>query len=417
MTAVTAEDRISSRGGDRWGPILGGADRATVLAVVDSIAQDLETRPRGYSFGAGHDLALADGDAGIALLLAELPGYRDAAARRITRAIEGVGAPGMDASLHFGFTGIAWAWQRVMGIAGEPDDEDDEGDDPIAVVDQALLALLESPHARRLAPGVLFGLAGLAIYALDRRTPAADACLVAIVEVLRSNAEADGDGLRWWLPPPNGTAYVERFPDGFYDLGLDVGAAGIVAVCARIAARRVAESGACELVERATRWMFQHRAPAGLPSKVGRHGEAVHGFGWCKGELGIAIALLGVAAASGDAAGVDRAIELGRRAALVDPSSCDEPGFHIGAAGALHAFARLYHATGVPELRAAAIRWLERLLELRRPEGGIGGFYLASGETRQGLVQGAAGIGLALLAATSADPPAWDRVIAGPTWG
>jgi len=63
--------------------------------------------------------------------------------------------------------------------------------------------------------------------------------------------------------------------------------------------------------------------------------------------------------------------------------------------------------------RDAALRWLARLLALRRPGAGIAGFTTAEGDVRQGLAQGAAGIGLALLAATEAAPPRWDRVLGG----
>jgi hypothetical protein len=263
-----------------------------------------------------------------------------------------------------------------------------------------------------LAPGLLFGLAGLAIYALDRATEVADTCLAAIVDRLLASAEPGGvGGLRWRLPPPPHTPYVERFPDGFYDLGVDVGAAGIMAASARIAARGVAATGARELVAGAARWMLAQETSRGLPSKLGVTGDAIHAFGWCKGELGMAVALLRAARELGEPEHLDRAIALGRRAARIDPAGCDEAAFHLGAAGALHAFNRLYQATEMPLFREAALRWLARLLALRRPSAGIAGFTLAGGETRHGLVHGAAGIGLALLATTTDRAPTWDRVL------
>lgn len=383
--------------------IADGADRARVLDAIAEIAAALEAGPRAYSLSPGHDLALADGEAGIALFLSELPAYQEAAARRIDRAIHGLEARGLDASLHFGFTGIAWAWQRVMTRLGET------CDDSLAVADDAVLELLGSSRGRRLPPGVLFGLAGLAIYALDRATPVADRCLAEIVELLHASAQPHGDGLRWWLAPPAGTAYVERFPDGFYDLGLDVGAAGIAIAAAGVAARGVARDRARSLAAGATRWIRAQHSAAGLPSKLGVDGSSVAAFGWCKGELGIALALL----ATGEPGDREAALTIGHRAARVDPGRCDEPGIHLGAAGALHAFNRLYTATGRPAFRDAARRWLDRLLALRRP-GGIAGFRLATGEPRQGLVQGAAGIGLALLSAVHPERSAWDHAIGGP---
>src|ERR1043166_3672891 len=307
--------------------IVGAVDRRAARDIALAIAEALETSPRGYSLGRGHDLALADGDAGIAVLLAELPEDSGAAEHSVTRAIEGIGTGvRLDASLHLGFTGIAWAWQRVMA----------RNDDALAAVDQALLELVCNRDAR-IAPGLLFGLAGIAVYALERNTADADACIAAVVERLLVSAERDRDGLRWWLPPPPGPADVERFPTGFYDLGLDVGAAGIIAVCTRIAARGIAAGGAREIVAGAARWLLGQRTARGLPSKLGVGGDPVDGFGWCKGELGIAVALLDAALATRDASLHDAALDIAHRAADADPARCHEPGFHIGAAGAMYA--------------------------------------------------------------------------------
>ena len=74
---------------------------------------------------------------------------------------------------------------------------------------------------------------------------------------------------------------------------------------------------------------------------------------------------------------------------------------------------RLYHATRRDELRASAIAWIERGLAARRSDG-IAGFpaYSSSGwEDDPGVLTGAAGVGLALLAATGTVEPAWDRLL------
>jgi lantibiotic biosynthesis protein len=67
----------------------------------------------------------------------------------------------------------------------------------------------------------------------------------------------------------------------------------------------------------------------------------------------------------------------------------------------------------------AARFWLDHALALRQPGCGIAGFTsalpAAGGSTRQvpmlGLIFGATGIALALLAATSADEPCWDGIL------
>jgi hypothetical protein len=74
---------------------------------------------------------------------------------------------------------------------------------------------------------------------------------------------------------------------------------------------------------------------------------------------------------------------------------------------------------GDPELLAAARYWLRRALDLREPATGVAGYTAlrydaqarAYADPDPGLLMGAAGIGLALLAATGDVEPAWDRIL------
>lgn len=90
-----------------------------------------------------------------------------------------------------------------------------------------------------------------------------------------------------------------------------------------------------------------------------------------------------------------------------------------GAARLGHIFNRLYQATGDEPLANAARFWFHRTLEMRHPERGIAGYAAfmpeRSGEERwvdsPGLLEGAAGVALALLAATTSVEPNWDRML------
>jgi hypothetical protein len=91
-----------------------------------------------------------------------------------------------------------------------------------------------------------------------------------------------------------------------------------------------------------------------------------------------------------------------------------------GAIGAGHIFNRLWQATAEPRLDDAARFWLAQGLAMRRPAGRLGGFHAVVSDgtgqsTRRvafrGLLMGAAGLGLALLAATTDVEPSWDRLL------
>ena len=86
-----------------------------------------------------------------------------------------------------------------------------------------------------------------------------------------------------------------------------------------------------------------------------------------------------------------------------------------GAAGLGHLFNRMFQATGEKCLAQAARFWFERTLRMRRPGRGVGGYEAwqldDDGQVTwiadPGLLTGAAGIALALLATATPVEPAW----------
>ncbi|MGC0416985.1 lanthionine synthetase C family protein [Embleya sp. AB8] len=123
---------------------------------------------------------------------------------------------------------------------------------------------------------------------------------------------------------------------------------------------------------------------------------------WCVGAAGIARALWLAGEALGDAdlrtSATDAlAAVLARpaRERLVDKA----PGLCHGLAGLLQITLRFAVDTGDPGLRGAATRLTEELLDRHPTTAG------------PGLLDGAAGVILALLAATTSTPPSWDRAL------
>ncbi len=105
----------------------------------------------------------------------------------------------------------------------------------------------------------------------------------------------------------------------------------------------------------------------------------------------------------------------------VGQSGVKDCGLCHGAAGVGHLFNRLFQATGDASFAAAARFWFERTLEMRRMDQGIAGFAALTRDPEHpdeerwvvapGILEGAAGIALALLAATTNIEPCWDRMM------
>jgi lantibiotic modifying enzyme len=176
------------------------------------------------------------------------------------------------------------------------------------------------------------------------------------------------------------------------------------------------------LLEGAVRWLLAQQLPGGFPAWVGPEDEEKPArLAWCYGDPGVAAALLGAARCLHEPAWERQALAMAQRASErpADQAGVVDTGLCHGAAGLGHLFNRLYQATNEPQLAEAAQSWFARALQMRRPGRGIGGYQAWTlgdkGEmtwvAESGLLTGAAGIALSLLAATTAIEPAWDRVL------
>ena len=198
------------------------------------------------------------------------------------------------------------------------------------------------------------------------------------------------------------------------------GAAGVIALLAAML-EHPEGAGAAPLLEEACAWLLAHGvssegdgyAAEVLPGVVTRGARTA----WCYGDLGIAASLSLAARALDSRQLAAEALRAAHRAAarslastgVVDASFCH------GAAGLAHIFGRLHQLHDDAELERARRHWLEHTLALARPGEGIGGYRtLQPGggwSDERGLLEGAAGVGLVLLAASSEQPPSWDRAL------
>ncbi|TQF17512.1 Lanthionine biosynthesis cyclase LanC [Myxococcus llanfairpwllgwyngyllgogerychwyrndrobwllllantysiliogogogochensis] len=409
-------------GAPLWRPLVDGALREQTLRVAHALARALEdVLPH-----RAPDASLATGDTGLALLFTWLdrvqPSEHHAAlARRLLDdAMEAVASRPMGMALHSGVSGVAWALEHVHG--GGAEEEGDALEDVDAALAQRLAV---SPWT---APqDLITGLVGLGVYALER-LPRADArrCLEDVVARLAESAETCPEGLTWktlprWLPE----AQRRELPDGRHDLGVAHGVPGIIVVLAGAARAGVAEPEARRLLHGAWSWVMAQRLPhagrrfpyAHIPGRTPKPTRAA----WCYGDPGVSLALFTAARAVREPAWEAEALELAREAArrTMDDSGVKDAPLCHGAAGLLHIYNRFHQATGEEVFASTARQWLEHTLRQRQPDRGIGGYAFWSQDDqgasswvdRPGLLEGTAGIALALLAAASSVEPSWDRVL------
>jgi lantibiotic modifying enzyme len=377
------------------------------------------------SLPGGTDFSLAGGTTGLAIFFAYLSqacSEQEAAARGFLEAAIAAASDGpTQASLHGGLAGVGWAAAHLQDRLADLD-----SDEITAEIDQTLLEHI-SPSRWSAEYDLIGGLVGLGIYALERLPrPAAVACLEQVIGHLAGTAERRPEGVTWWTNPDWLMPETrERYPRGYLDLGLAHGVPGVIALLGRACAAGVAEDRARPLLDGAVRWLMAQRiseGPAAYSSIGGRDiAPAPARLAWCYGDLGIALSLLGAARCVGEADWENAALVIARRAAGRPPeqSGVVDAGLCHGAAGVGHLFNRLFQATGDARFAEVARFWFERTLAMRQPDRGIGGYVCwGPGEdgamswmAETGLLTGAAGVALSLLAAATSVEPEWDRVL------
>jgi lantibiotic modifying enzyme len=428
-TLESSEPALFGKGPSAWQPILDGGLQDRALAVVDAIAADLQAR--------GTELAsegsLAGGHAGLAVFFGYLHqarpdrGHDETAARFLSAAIDYLAQTPLPPALYSGFAGIAWAAAHLSAPAEDEPDEGAESGDAYAAIDELLLDLVsQSPWTGEY--DLISGLAGIGVYAVERLPhPGGRECLRRVVERLAELAE-DQPGDVTWVKPPHLIPEHRRslHPAGEYNLGVAHGIPGVIGLLAQACAADVAPDQARPLLDGAVAWLLKQRLPYSPDAQFGYDTTAVETSqaarsAWCYGDPGIAAALLcaadGVQHAAWRRLAIELAVESTGRPECA--AGVNDAGLCHGAAGLGHVYNRLYQATGQGGLRAAARFWFERTLRYHQGQQGIGGFSAwqlgrdqrFDWHTDPGFLEGAAGIGLALLAAATPVEPAWDRVL------
>lgn len=420
-------------------------DPAAVDESVESARRQQEARlvhwrPEG----------LWQGYAGLTLLSAALDavapgaGWDRVGHEQLARAGRGLeGRPARDVGLARGLSGVGfgtWALSRGGTRYARL----------LRTVDAALVGAVEArvsallsarPHGVGVATfDVIAGLTGAGRYLLERREePVLGRTLRSVLAALAYLSEEDGDGVpHWYTAPGLLTSNFLRasYPDGHVNLGLAHGIAGPLALLSLAMVAGVEVEGQREAIGRAASWLERSRlhdewgvtfpAVVSIGGRVA-DGGADEGHGaaapappsrsaWCYGAPGVARALWLAGTATGCAAYRDLALEaMGAVYRRPPPARrIDSPTLCHGVAGLLQVTVRFRDDVGAPGFDAAAHDLTAQLLGAREPASRFGFRNLEPNGGRvdhPGMLDGAAGVALALLGAAGPIEPAWDAVL------
>ncbi|MCX5214686.1 lanthionine synthetase C family protein [Kitasatospora sp. NBC_00240] len=438
--------------------MLDGSRRDTALAVATDVAERsvdrriicralaLSARQTRYPEAIGWlPCGLAGGDAGIALLCGYLDrwlpdqGWDGVGHGFLTTGLEGVGqrAEQLNPGLYSGLAGTAFAvsalsrggtrYRRALAAL----------DNELAPRAWAVAARLAADRPGRPVSDfdLVSGASGLVATLLPgdgHGTPAppAGAALSALLGALVRLAVPDGLTARWATPPellgdPSARA---TYPYGNLNCGLAHGIPGPLSVLALALRAGHRVPGQVAAVRYLADWLTAHRTddrwgvnwPSALPLPApdGRPPApppTAARSSWCYGSPGTARALWHAGVALDDeklrALAVEAATAVLRRP--VPARQLYSPTFCHGIAGLLQTVLRFAHDTRLPQFTAGAEHLVDELLGHFDPARPLGYAAVEPGDNRvdrPGLLDGAAGIAMVLLAAATDTEPGWDRL-------
>lgn len=358
---------------------------------------------------------LLDGSCGAALFYAyysALTGedeHVDRVHHIVADAVDALGTHALAAAHCGGVAGIAWCLHHLVarGLVDAADDVFEAVDDVLA---DAIVA-----DVRAGARDVLHDGFGAALYLGERSSrPRVHASLATVVEELERTAVRDARGVRW----------IDA-RTGHFNLGLAHGNPGILSLIAHLHRSGIAPARTAALLEDGVRWLRSTRFPepgtgSHFPTAVDASGAATcrdaSRLGWCYGDLGVAVSLLNAGTALDDRGLVDDAVVIlhhATRHRSAEDGYVHDAAICHGSMGIAQIYRRAAIVTGDAELRTAADRWIVHGLSLGHWSDGAAGFKYAMRDRHVAsctLLQGVAGIGLALISAIAPESEsAWDR--------
>ncbi|GAA2431620.1 hypothetical protein GCM10010191_51800 [Actinomadura vinacea] len=260
---------------------------------------------------------------------------------------------------------------------------------------------------------------------------AADGLVAYLLEV----TEPDDDGVpNWYCPPrlyPRAAPWLQdQFPDGMYNLGFSHGLPGILAALTLAAAAGIGGAKVTDRVGELAEWLAACRldgadgpswagalqADPGSRLPVRDAGQVPARTAWCYGAPGVAAALFSASAVSGDSGSRDLAVAALERVQNTPDAErhAFAPTLCHGLAGLLAVYTRAYAQTGDPGFRQMRDDTRARLCLLAAEDHP----YVFADEPEPnrlshdaGLLEGAAGVLLALLGTVSPEASRWDEVL------
>lgn len=311
-----------------------------------------------------------------------------------------------------GLAGLAWAIMETHNRDFLEIDTDELFQDLDAPLHQYMMNEITKGNY-----DYLHGAIGVGLYFLNRNTPTCLNYVSDLITVLNEKAIHGENGSIKWDSYKQG----ELIKDD-YNLGLSHGIPSIIAFLAKAYQQNISPQITLELLQGSVQFVLQSKFTTpnnGYFPYVAGNEEAGR-LAWCYGDLGVCCALWHAVDILPNTAEIKTVIHevmlFNAQRRELGPNLVQDPMFCHGAVGIAHIFNRMYQRFGTEAFKETAQYWYQQTLTMGDFEDGLAGFKYYGGAhgsssyvNNSGLLEGIAGIGLALIATISDHDPIWDR--------
>ncbi|MCD4665285.1 MAG: lanthionine synthetase C family protein [Bacteroidales bacterium] len=317
-----------------------------------------------------------------------------------------------------GLSGVGWAFSHLV----QNDFIDAEIDEVLGELDEFIYSsMIYNIHNGNY--DFLHGALGNWMFFMNRTSEKKyeDYLIKLIDEIEKTSHKDKGGGLKWKseLNPETGKIG--------YNISLSHGMASIISVLSKVYTLKIDADRVLYLLQGAVRYLlnqkldkekygfnFPHLAKESL-EEISRSRLA-----WCYGDLGIGMSLYLASRRLGnkdwEKEALDVLLHSTQRRSLSENDVVDA-GICHGTSGIAHIYNRMFFYTGIDDFKNASYFWIKETLRMAKFEDGFSGYKMWRSEkhggwkAEAGLLEGVAGIGLALISAISDIEPAWDECL------
>ena len=210
-----------------------------------------------------------------------------------------------------------------------------------------------------------------------------------------------------------------------YNLSLSHGITSIINFNSRLYKKGIAKKNSMKIIQNTTNYLLNIRSTNKLslfPNYIylNEINNNASRMAWCYGDLGVGITLWQSSQVLNDKKIEKKAIEI----LLHSSKRCDaiknfvvDAGLCHGTSGIAHIFNRMHLNSGINEFKIASDFWFEETIKMAKYNDGLAGFKAWRSpkyggiQNDYGLLEGIAGIGLALISTVSDIEPTWDECL------